>query len=248
VIRCVNPACPAQWRETLIHFASRDAMNIEGLGPVVIGQLLELGLVRDPADLYCLTADDFARLERTGEKSIQNLREAIERSKGAGLARLFFALGIRHVGETMARTLADHFGSLEAVAHATRDELLAVPDVGEKVADSLLDFFAEPGNREVLRKLRDAGVVMEQEAPAQASEGPLTGKTVVITGTIPGFGRREAEEAVRAAGGKTSDSVSKKTDFVVVGESPGSKAEKAVKLGVTIIPGEEFAAWLKQGT
>ncbi|MGE5507475.1 MAG: NAD-dependent DNA ligase LigA [Chitinophagales bacterium] len=246
VIRCVNPACPAQWREALIHFASRDAMNIEGLGPVVIGQLLELGLIRDPADLYRLTAEDLAQLERTGERSIQNLREAIARSKEAGLARLLFALGIRHVGETMARTLADHFGSLAALAGATREELLQVPDVGEKVADSLLDFFAEPGNREVIRKLAEAGVVMEQAQPAQAAAGPLAGKTVVITGTLPGFGRREAEEAVRAAGGKTSDSVSKKTDFVVVGESPGSKYEKALKLGVTIIPGDEFAAWVGQ--
>ncbi|HHW15727.1 MAG TPA: NAD-dependent DNA ligase LigA, partial [Firmicutes bacterium] len=249
VTRCPNPACPAQWREALIHFASRGAMDIEGLGPVLIGQLLEKGLVADPADLYRLTAEDLTKLERTGEKSIENLLNAITRSKQAGLARLLYALNIRHVGETMARTLAERFRSLEALERAGWDELLAVPDVGEKVAGAIQEFFADPVNQRLLEKLRAAGVVMEQpeREPAGAGGGPLAGKTVVITGTIEGFTRREAEEAVRAAGGKTADSVSKKTDFVVVGENPGSKYEKAQKLGVTIIPGPAFRDFLRTG-
>lgn len=249
VTRCPNPACPAQWREEIIHFASRDAMNIEGLGPALIGQLLEKGLIADPADLYRLTAEDLAGLERMGEKSIQNLLGAIERSKEAGLARLLFALGIRQVGESMARSLADHFGSLDRLRRAGREELLAVPDVGEKMADSIAEFFDDPGNQAVLEKLRNAGVVMEQSpgAPGGAEDGPLAGKTVVITGTIEGFGRREAEEAVRAAGGRTSDSVSRKTDFVVVGEKPGSKADKARELGVPIVPASSFPELLRTG-
>ncbi|MGE5554305.1 MAG: NAD-dependent DNA ligase LigA [Betaproteobacteria bacterium] len=249
VTRCPNPACPAQWREWLIHFASRGAMDIEGLGPVLIAQLLEKGLVKDPADLYSLTENDLAQLERTGEKSIQNLLGAVARSKEAGLARLLYALGIRHVGETMARALADHFHSLDALAHARWEDLLAVPDVGEKVAAAIQEYFADPVNQRVLEKLRSAGVVTEQAATETtgAAEGPLAGKTVVITGTIEGFSRREAEEAVRAAGGKTSDSVSKKTDYVVVGENPGSKYEKAQKLGVTVIPGSAFRDFLRTG-
>ncbi|MDI6870196.1 MAG: NAD-dependent DNA ligase LigA [Bacillota bacterium] len=249
VTRCPNPACPAQWREALIHFASRGAMDIEGLGPVMIGQLLDKGLIKDPADLYALTENDLAQIERTGEKSIQNLLGAIARSKEAGLARLLYALGIRHVGETMARTLAEHFRSLEALERASWEDLLAVPDVGEKVAGAIQEYFADPVNQRLLEKLRAAGVLMEQpeEETAGAGGGPLAGKTVVITGTIEGFTRREAEEAVRAAGGKTTDSVSKKTDYVVVGENPGSKYDKARELGVTIVPGPAFREFLRTG-
>lgn len=247
--RCPNPSCPAQWREGLIHFASRDAMNIEGLGPVLITQLLERGLVADPADLYHLTAADLTQLERTGEKSIENLLGAIDRSREAGLARLLFALGVRHVGESMARTLAERFRSLEALERSSWEELLAVPDVGEKVAASIQEFFADPANQALIRKLREAGLVTElpPEEPGAAEPGPLEGKTVVITGSIEGFSRSEAEEAVRAAGGKTSGSVSRKTDFVVVGEDPGSKYDKARELGVTIIPGPGFREFLKSG-
>lgn len=247
--RCPNPACPAQWREALIHFASRDAMDIEGLGPMLVMQLLEKGLVRDPADLYSLTGDELAQLERTGEKSIRNLLTAIARSKDAGLTRLLYALGIRHVGETMARTLAEHFRSLAALERAGWDELLAVPDVGEKVAGSIQEFFADPVNQRVLAKLRAAGVVTElpEAEPAGTGEGPLAGKTVVITGTVEGFTRAEAEEAVRKAGGKTSGSVSRKTDFVVVGENPGSKYDKARELGVAIVPAPAFREFLRTG-
>lgn len=247
VTRCPNPGCPAQWREEIIHFASRDAMNIEGLGPVLIGQLLERRLIGDPADLYRLTEDDLAKLERTGEKSIKNLLAAIQASKDAGLARLLYALGIRHVGETMARALARRFRSLAELQRASREDLLSVPDVGDKVADALLEFFADPSNQAVIGKLREAGVVMEEgeEAGPAGGRGPLSGKTVVITGTVEGFTRREAEEAVRAAGGQTSESVSRKTDFVVVGDNPGSKHEKARQLGIPIVDGRRFAAWLK---
>jgi DNA ligase (NAD+) len=250
VTRCPNSACPAQWREELIHFASRDAMDIEGLGPVLIGQLLEKGLVADPADLYHLTAEELGQIERTGEKSILNLLEAIERSKQAGLARFLFAIGIRHVGETMARTLAERFRNLDALEHAGWEELLAVPDVGEKVAASLQEFFADPVNQALLAKLRAAGTVTElppEEGGPTGGEGPLAGKTVVVTGTVEGFTRDEAEGAVRAAGGKTSGSVSRKTDFVVVGENPGSKYDKARELGVTVIPASAFREFLATG-
>jgi DNA ligase (NAD+) len=250
VTRCPNAACPAQWREWLIHFASRGAMDIEGLGPVMIGQLLEKGLVKDPADLYALSEGDLAQLERTGEKSIQNLLTAVERSKGAGLARLLYALGIRHVGEALARTLADHFGRLDALEQAGWGELLAVPEVGEKVAAAIQEYFADPVNVQVLEKLRAAGVATEQpegEPRRAAGEGPLAGKTVVITGMIEGFTRQEAEEAVRAAGGKTSGSVSRETDFVVVGENPGGKYERARGLGVTIVQGVAFREFLRTG-
>ena len=240
--RCVGGmACPAQVREGILHFASRDAMDIEGMGPSLVAQLLDAGLVKTAADIYDLKLDDIARLERMGKKSAENLLSAIERSKSHPLHRLVFALGIRHVGERSARDLAEHFGTMDRLAAATYDELTRVPDVGPKVAESVLAFFREPRNRESLRRLADAGVNMkETEKAAPSAESPLAGKTVVLTGTLERFTRKEAEEAVLARGGKVSSSVSRKTDYVVVGKDPGSKYDKARELGVTILDEHEF--------
>lgn len=240
--RCVGGmACPAQVREGILHFASRDAMDIEGMGPSLVAQLLDAGLVKTVADIYDLKLDDIARLERMGKKSAENLLRAIERSKSHPLHRLLFALGIRHVGERSARDLAEHFGTMDRLAAATYDELTDVPDVGPKVAESVLAFFREPRNREILRRLADAGVNMkETEKAAPSAESPLAGKTVVLTGTLERFTRKEAEEAVLARGGKVSSSVSRKTDYVVVGKDPGSKYDKARELGVTILDEHEF--------
>lgn len=240
--RCVGGmACPAQVREGILHFASRDAMDIEGMGPSLVAQLLDAGLVKTVADIYDLKLDDIARLERMGRKSAENLLGAIERSKSHPLHRLVFALGIRHVGERSARDLAEHFGTMDRLAAATYDELTDVPDVGPKVAESVLAFFREARNREILRRLADAGVNMkETEKAVPSAESPLAGKTVVLTGTLERFTRKEAEEAVLARGGKVSSSVSRKTDYVVVGKDPGSKYDKARELGVTILDEHEF--------
>ncbi|MBC7084155.1 MAG: NAD-dependent DNA ligase LigA [Firmicutes bacterium] len=247
--RCVGGmACPAQVREGILHFASRDAMDIEGMGPSLVAQLLDAGLVKTVADIYDLKLDDIARLERMGKKSAENLLRAIERSKSHSLHRLLFALGIRHVGERSARDLAEHFGTMDRLAAATYDELTDVPDVGPKVAESVLAFFREPRNREILRRLADAGVNMkETEKTAPSAQSPLAGKTVVLTGTLERFTRKEAEEAVLERGGKVSSSVSRKTDYVVVGKDPGSKYDKARELGVTILDEHEFERLLGEG-
>jgi DNA ligase (NAD+) len=238
-------ACPAQLREAIIHFASRDAMNIDGLGPVVIGQLLEKGLIKDPADIYYLSREDLLSLERLGEKSAANLANAITESKQAGLARVIYALGIRHVGETVSRTLAERFLDINRLATVSREELEAVPDIGAKIAESIVDFFSEPQNLEVIEKLRRAAVVLTAEQPTVSLSGPLTGKTVVVTGTLTGFSRSEAEEAIRSVGGKAGDSVSRKTDYVVVGDNPGSKVAKARDLGIPVLSEAEFVALLR---
>lgn len=238
--RCTGLACPAKLHEGLIHFASRNAMDIAGLGPAVIGQLISAGLVRDPADLYVLRYEDLVPLERLGPKSAQNLLGAIEASKGNSLARLIFALGIRHVGERAAKVLAGHYGSLEALMAATEEELVNIPEVGPKIASSVTAFFAGRQNREVIEKLIRAGVNTREERESDAGRKPLAGKVFVITGTLAGFSRQEARELVERLGGKVSSSVSRNTDYVVVGEKPGSKYEKALSLGVPVLNEEEF--------
>lgn len=239
--RCTNIACPARLREGLIHFASRNAMDIAGLGQAIIGQLLAAGLVKDPADLYYLRYDDLVKLERFGPKSAQNLLAAIEKSKSNPLHRLIFALGIRHVGERAARILAEHFGSLERLSQATYEELLALPEVGPKIAESVTAFFAQEENRRVLEKLTAAGVnTREKEGEEEEKEKPLAGKVFVLTGTLEHFTRKEAEEWILRLGGRVSSSVSRNTDYVVVGANPGSKYEKALALGVRIIREDEF--------
>jgi len=240
-LRCVNPECPAQLRERIEFFAGRGQMDIENLGPAVIDQLVGRGLVRHFADLYGLTKDQLVELERMGDKSSQNLIEAIEASKRRGLVRVLAGLGIRHVGGTAAQALADHFGDMDAIAGASAEELTAVEDIGPIIAESVRQFFTSPAGRDAVARLKAAGVKMTADrTAATVRELPLAGKTVVITGTLGGFSRSQAEQAVKDAGGRAASSVSKKTDFVVVGESPGSKAEKARTLGVEIIDEREF--------
>ena len=236
--RCVNSACPARLKESLLYFAGRRAMNIDGLGEALVDQLVDKGLVHDVADLYALTHEQVANLERMGDKSASNLREEIENSKKASLARLIFALGIRFVGERTGQLLADHFASLDKLAKASEAELLEVEEVGPRVAESILEFFREPRNLKVIEKLRKAGLQFEQ-AKVHKPEGNLAGKQFVLTGTLPRYSRDEAKKMIEEAGGRVTGSVSKKTDYVVVGADPGSKLDKARSLGVkTIEEGE----------
>ncbi|MGA2607613.1 MAG: NAD-dependent DNA ligase LigA [Terriglobia bacterium] len=236
--RCVNSACPARLKESLLYFAGRRAMNIDGLGEALVDQLVDKGLVRDVADLYALTHEKVANLERMGDKSAGNLREEIENSKKASLARLIFALGIRFVGERTGQLLADHFASLDKLAKASEEELLQVEEVGPRVAESILEFFREPQNLKVIEKLRKAGLQFEQ-AKVYKPQGNLAGKQFVLTGTLPRYSRDEAKKMIEEAGGRVTGSVSKKTDYVVVGADPGSKLDKARALGVkTIEEGE----------
>jgi DNA ligase (NAD+) len=237
--RCVNSACPAKLKESLLYFAGRRAMNIDGLGEALVDQLVDKGLVHDVADLYRLTHEQLANLERMGNKSASNLREEIENSKKASLARLIFALGIRFVGERTGQLLADHFASLDKLAKAGEEELLEVEEVGPRVAESILEFFAEPRNLKVIEKLRKAGLQFEQKK-AHKPEGDLVGKQFVLTGTLPRYSREEAKKMIEDAGGRVTGSVSKKTDYVVVGADPGSKLEKARSLGVKTIEESEL--------
>ena len=239
VARCVNIACPAQTRERIRHFASRGALDIEGVGPAQVDQLIGRGLVRDPADLYGLTIEQLLTLDRMGEKSASNILGAIEESKSPTLARLIYGLGIRHVGEHVSQVLADHFGSMEALANASEEELGGVAEVGPVIAASLAGFFGEQENREVLEKLRAAGVVPQVSARAESRAG-MSGKTFVFTGALQRFTREDAEEKVRLLGGRATSSVSRNTDFVVAGENAGSKLEKARALGITVLTEQEF--------
>ncbi len=242
--RCVNPACPAVVREALRHFCGRRAMNIEGLGDKLVDQLVTAGLLTDVASIYDRKASDLVELERWGEKSAANLIEEIEKSKGNDASRLLFALGIRHVGEKAARTLIGHFGSLDALAAASEEELQAVEEVGPNTAAALRAWFSHPRHRELLEKLRRHGVRLEGQMRARPAQGALTGKTVVITGTLSGITREEAGERLAAAGAKIAGSVSKKTDLLVVGESAGSKLDRAKALGVPAVSWEEMLEML----
>jgi len=243
-VRCPNVACPARLREGLIHFVSRSAMDIMGLGPAILSQLLAKGLVNDPADLYKLRFEDLVNLERMGPKSSQNLLEAIARSKENPLHRLLFALGIRHVGERAAKILAERFGSMERLSRARSEELVEIPEIGPKIAESVVAFFATEKNRELLQKLAGAGVNMREEK-AFAEEKPFAGKLFVLTGALSRYTRQQAQELIESLGGRVTSSVSKKTDCVVVGEDPGSKYDKAVLLGVPILREEEFVELIK---
>jgi DNA ligase (NAD+) len=241
VTRCINPACPAQIKEHLHHFASRNAMDIEGLGLSIIDQLVDKGLVQNVSDLYSLKADDLSALERMGGKSAENLVAALESSKANSLARLVFALGIRHVGVRAAEILAEQYSSMDALAKAEVEELEQIDEIGPKIAGSVARFFQQEGDLSIIGKLREAGVKMSEERIQGDEELPLQGKTFVLTGTLQNMARNEASEAIKKAGGKVASSVSKNTDYVVVGESPGSKYDRAQKLGITILNEEEFA-------
>ena len=235
-VRCTGGLyCPAQRKQALLHFAGRRAMDIEGLGDKLVDQLVDRGFVHSPADVYGLSLDALAGLDRMAEKSAANLLAAIETSKTTTLARFIFALGIRNVGEATARDLALHFGSLDTLLAATEADLLAVRDVGPIVAQSIVQFFAERHNIEVVNRLRAAGVHWPESSGAQPSAGILAGKTLVLTGTLPTLTRDAAKEKIEAAGGKVAGSVSRKTDYVVAGEEAGSKLLKAQELGVTIL-------------
>lgn len=239
-IRCLNINCPVQIERTLIHFASRDAMDIEGMGEAVVHQLLEKPGIRDVADIYAVKRDDLMKLELFADKRADNLVAAIEKSKKQPLEKLVYGLGIPNVGEKTAITLAEKFGSLDKLSHASEDELQRASEIGPIIASSIHSFFAQPRVVQSVKKLKSAGVDPKYEAPAAAANSKFTGKTVVFTGELQKLSRAEAEKTIRLLGGKATGSVSAKTDFVVVGENPGSKFAKAQKLGVPILTEDAF--------
>ena len=238
--RCTNASCPAQLKERILHFASKRAMDIDGLGEKLVDQLVDKGLVKDLADLYFLKKEDLVKLERMGEKSAENLLRAIEESKNRSLDRVLYGLGIRYVGEHMARVLIDHFGSIEALKNATYEDLIQIPEVGPVVAQSVVTFFRQPENLKLLERLKQAGVRLEQAPEERKKSDLLAGKTFVFTGALKSFTREEAQRIVEELGGRAASSVSRKTDYVVVGENPGSKAQRARELGIPMITEEEF--------
>ncbi|HWI55079.1 MAG TPA: NAD-dependent DNA ligase LigA [Desulfobacteria bacterium] len=238
-VRCPNDKCPGRALEGIIHFVSRDAMDIEGLGPSVVTALVQAGLIQNAADLYYLKFDDLVGLERMGKKSSENLLKSIEKSKTNSLAQLIFALGIRLVGARAGKVLAKHFGSMDSLQAAYVDELTSIPEIGPKMADSIVGFFEDPYNLSFLDKLKTVGVNMVQEKE-EIGEQPLAGKQFVLTGALSKYTRKDAQELIERLGGKVSSSVSKKTDYVLAGEDAGSKLDKAQALGVAVISEDEF--------
>jgi len=238
--RCIGLSCPAQLKGRIRHFASRRAMDIEGLGQKLVDQLVDKGLVRDLADLYYLKKEDLVKLERMADKSAQNIIDAIEKSKKTTLARFIYALGIRLVGEHLAQVLAEHLGSLERFYTVTKEELMQIPEVGPEVAESVVRFFQNEENRRVIEKMLKAGVSVEEPAKEAEKERPLEGKVFVFTGALESMTREEAKRLVENLGGRAASSVSRKVDYVVVGKDPGSKYDRARELGLTIIDEREF--------
>ena len=243
-IRCTGAECPAQLLRTIAHFASRDAMDIEGLGIAVVETLVEAGLVKTPGDLYFLKEEDLVGLEHMGKKSAQNLLTAIEKSKSQDLSRLLFSFGIRQIGQKAGKVLAARFGTLDALCEASLDDLTAVDDIGTVTAQSVLNWFADPQSRHLIERLRQAGVNMT--AAKQENDQRFAGKTFVLTGTLERFTRSEATEMIESRGGKASGSVSKKTSFVVAGEAAGSKLRKAQELGIPVLTEDEFLAMVNE--
>jgi|WetSurMetagenome_2_1015567.scaffolds.fasta_scaffold10372_8 DNA ligase (NAD+) len=242
--RCIDLACPAQIRENIKHFVSRSGMDIDGLGDKIVTQFLDAGLIRDPADLYGITVGQLLELERFADKSAENLISAIANSRHPSLERFLFALGIRHVGEYVAKILSKKFGSIGKIEAASQEELTAIEGIGPTIAESIYQFFHEPHNLKILRKLEQAGVrpVVEKRATTSSLEG----KTFVFTGGLKNFSREKAKEMVESLGGAATSSVSKKTDYVVAGEDPGSKYEKAKSLGVAILDEESFVILIRE--
>lgn len=238
--KCINAACPAQVEREIIHFASRNAMDIEGLGPAVVRQLLKEELIQDISDIYYLKKEQLLTLERTGNKSAENLLNGIETSKENGLARLVFALGIPLVGQRAGKVLARHFKSIEELAQATEEDLVAINEIGEKMAENIVAFFQGHENQRILERLEKAGVIMESQKQSKEEETFLEGVTFVLTGTLPTLTRKEASALIEERGGKVSSSVSRKTNYLLAGAEAGSKLEKAKKLGVAVINEEEF--------
>ena len=243
--KCVNPNCPAILRENFIHFVSRDAMNIEGLGPSVVSMLLDNNLINDVADLYKLTTEELLNLDRIGAKSAENLISAIEKSKQAGLNRLLFALGIRFVGVKAANILANHFKSMKALTKSSLEDLLAINEIGTKIAQSIIAYFNKQENLMLLDKLSEVGVNMTTKTIERMEQENFQDKIFVLTGNLESFNRKEASLLIEQFGGKVSSAVSKKTDFVVAGTEAGSKLTKAQELGINIISEEEFKNMMK---
>ena len=241
VVRCIGVECPAKLYRSIIHFASKDAMNIDGLGEAIIGELIERKLISNIADIYKLTIEDFKALKKNGKKFAQNLMDSIEESKTRDLYRVINSLGIRHVGVKSAKTLAKHFGNMDKMIEASYDELRMIDDIGEITAYTIYEFFKQEQTIDLINKLRQAGVNMKSESKANEN-GKLTGKTFVLTGTLEHYSRDEASEIIEKLGGKILSSVSKKTDYVLAGDDAGSKFKKAQELGITIISEEEFIA------
>ncbi len=246
-VRCPNTLhCPAQVREGIIHFASRDGMNIDGLGPAVINQLYQAELIHDSADLYYLTREELLTIERIGEKSADNLLKSLEKSKNCSLAALIFSLGIPLVGLTVAKILAKEFGSIEKLKQASYDDLVAIDAVGTKIAQSITEYFAQESNSDFLARLEQAGIMMQEEHTEKQTKEAFAGKTFVLTGTMVAMDRKTAQEKIESLGGKASSSVSKKTNYVVAGENAGSKLTKAEELGITILSEDEFLRLLEE--
>jgi DNA ligase (NAD+) len=240
--RCIGMRCPAKLKESIKHFASKRAMDIEGLGDKLVEQLVDKGLIRDVADLYSLSRDDLASLERMADKSAQNIIDALDKSKSAGLERVLYAVGIRHVGEHLAKVLVDNLGSMEHLINATEEDLTEVKEIGPEVAQSICKFFRQKGNLQVIDRLEKAGVNLRYVTSRKKRD--LEGKTFVFSGGLKSFTRDEAERLVEERGGKASRSVSKNTDYVVAGESAGSKLDKARELNVVVLSEEEFREML----
>ncbi|MFN7161639.1 MAG: helix-hairpin-helix domain-containing protein, partial [Fimbriimonadales bacterium] len=245
-LRCINLACPAQIVERIRHFTSRNAMNIEGVGDKWVQRLFELGYIKDPADLYSLHQhrDALVQLERSGEKLVSNLLNAIEKSKQNPLERLIFALGIRHVGEHAARLLAEHFGSLDALMNAREEQIRQIHGIGPETAREVVEFFARSENRAVIEKLRRAGVRMEAERKERKAT-PFAGMTFVFTGELQSYTRKQAEALVRELGGRATSSVSKAATYVVAGPGAGSKLQKAQELGIPVLDEAQFLAMVR---
>ena len=244
VVRCTGIECPAMLFRSLIHFCSRDAMNIDGMGPAIIEQLLDKSMISNIADIYSLTADDLKTLDKIKEKSAQNLINAINESKKNSLDRLINSFGIRHIGTKTAKILVKKFNKIDMFFDASVDDFMAVNEIGEIMAQSLVSFFANPQTADLIERLRNAGVNTENESIENIDER-FSGKTFVLTGTLSKFSRNEASELIEKFGGKTSSSVSKKTSYVLAGEEAGSKLTKAEELGVTVITEDEFLDMIK---
>ncbi len=243
VIRCVNPLCPATLYRNIIHFATRNAMNIEGLGPAIVELLLENKLISSPADLYALKAEQLVVLERMGELSAKNLLDSINESKQRGLSKLIFGLGIRNIGERAAKLLAEHFGDIDSIINASIAEITAIEGYGEVMAQSVVDYFSKTESSELIEKLKGFGVKLSEEITKKTDL--FSGKTFVLTGTLPTYSRNEAKEIIEKNGGKVSSSVSSKTDYVLAGEDAGSKLTKANSLGIKILTEDEFNQMVK---
>jgi len=244
--RCINHECPPQIRIRIEHFASRDAMDIEGLGEAVVDQLVTENLIKTYADLYELTKEQLVPLERMGDKSAQNLIDAIEQSKDQSLDRVIYALGIRFVGKTVARDLATALGSMDELVSATEEELTAFDSIGPKIAESVAAFFTKSHNIHIVETLRSHGLTFDMEQQEEASS-LLEGKKFVLTGSLPNFTRKDATELIRKHGGNTSSSVSSKTDYLLAGESAGSKYDKAMELGIPILDEGRFLEMIEEG-